>query len=54
LSAEADEIIFALGTGSRIVGVTGFAVEAPAALRKSRVSGFPRDNFDKVDALTPD
>lgn len=54
LSAEAVEIIYALGSGNRIVGVTGFAVEPPAVRRKPRVSGFSSVNFDKVDALKPD
>ncbi len=54
LSAEAVEIIYALGAGNRIVGVTGFAVEPPAARRKPRVSGFSSVNYDKVDALQPD
>ena len=54
LSAEAVEIIYALGAGSRIVGVTGFAVEPPAARHKPRVSGFSSVNFDKVDTLKPD
>jgi iron complex transport system substrate-binding protein len=54
LSAEVVEIIYALGSGNRIVGVTGFAVEPPAARRKPRVSGFSSVNFDKVDALKPE
>jgi iron complex transport system substrate-binding protein len=54
LSAEAVEIIYTLGSGNRIVGVTGFAVEPPAARRKPRVSGFSSVNYDKVDALKPD
>jgi iron complex transport system substrate-binding protein len=54
LSAEAVEIIFKLGCGDRIVGVTGFAVEPPTARRKPHVSGFSSVNFDKVDALKPD
>jgi iron complex transport system substrate-binding protein len=54
LSAEAAEIIFALGGGDRIAGVTGFAVEPPAVRRKPRVSGFSSVNYDKVDALDPD
>src|ERR1022692_4648889 len=54
LSAEAVEIIYALGAGNRIVDVTGFAAEPPAARRKPRVSGFSSVNFDKVDALKPD
>lgn len=54
LSAEAAEIIYALGAGRRIVGVTGFALEPPAVRRKPRVSGFSSVNYDKVDALRPD
>ncbi len=54
LSAEAVEIIYALGCGNLIVGITGFAVEPPAVRRKPRVSGFSSVNFDKVDALKPD
>jgi iron complex transport system substrate-binding protein len=54
LTAEAVEIIYALGCGRRIVGVTGFAVEPPAVRRKPRVSGFSSVNYDKVDALRPD
>jgi iron complex transport system substrate-binding protein len=54
LSAEAVEIIFELGCGDRIAGVTSFAVEPSAARRKPRVSGFSSVNFDKVDALKPD
>jgi iron complex transport system substrate-binding protein len=54
LSAEAVEIIYALGAGRRLVGVTGFAVEPPAVRHKPRVSGFSSVNCDKVDALKPD
>src|ERR1700761_8155021 len=54
LSAEAVEIIYALGAGHRIVGVTGFAVTPPAVRRNPRVSGFSSVNYDKVDALQPD
>ena len=54
LSAEAAEIIYALGAGGRIVGVTGFAIEPPSVRHKPRVSGFSSVNYDKVDALQPD
>ncbi len=54
LSAEAVEIVYKLGCGDRVVGVTGFAVEPPAARRKPRVSGFSSVNYDKIDALRPD
>jgi iron complex transport system substrate-binding protein len=45
---------YSLGSGSRIVGVTGFALEPPAARRKPRVSGFFSVNFDKVEVLKSD
>ncbi|HVU26321.1 MAG TPA: cobalamin-binding protein [Verrucomicrobiae bacterium] len=53
MSAEAVEIIYALGCGDRIVGVTGFAVEPPSVRRKPRISGFSSVNYDKVEALKP-
>lgn len=53
LSAETVEVLFRLGCGERIVGVSGFAVW-PAARRKPRVSGFSTVNYEKVDALKPD
>ena len=54
LSAEAVEILYRLGCGERIVGVTGFALEPPEARRKPRVSGFSNVNYAKIDALEPD
>ena len=54
LSAEAVEILYRLGCGERIVGVTGFALEPPEARRKPRVSGFSNVHYAKIDALEPD
>jgi len=54
LSAEAVEILFRLGCGDRIVGVTGFAVPPPESRQKPRVSGFSSVNYKKIDALRPD
>lgn len=54
LSAEAVDVLYLLGCGRRIVGVTSFAAEPPAARRKPRVSGFSSVNFEKIDALKPD
>ena len=54
LSAEAVEILYRIGCGDRVVGITGFAVEPPEARRKPRVSGFSEVNYEKVDALKPD
>lgn len=54
LSAEAVDILYRLGCGGRVVGVTGFAVEPPEAREKPRVSGFASFNFQKIDRLEPD
>src|SRR5947209_865041 len=54
LSAEAVEILYRIGCGERIVGVTGFAVEPLEARQKPHVSGFSSVDCDKIDALKPD
>src|SRR6185436_11468495 len=54
LSAEAVDVLYQLGAGEQIVGVTGFAREPLGALAKPRVSGFSTVNYDKIDALEPD
>ena len=43
------EVIYKLGRGERLVGVTGLAGEPPP-----RVSGFSNVNFDQFDALKRD
>ncbi|MGB8355927.1 MAG: cobalamin-binding protein [Chthoniobacteraceae bacterium] len=54
LSAEAVEILYRLGCGDRIVGITGYATHPPEARSLPRVSGFSEVNYEKVDALRPD
>ena len=54
LSAEAVEILYEIGCSRRLVGVTGYATQPPAARRKPRVSGFSKVHYDRVDALRPD
>jgi len=54
LSAEAVEILYGIGCGERIVGVTGYATHPPQAGTLPRVSGFSEINHEKVDALRPD
>src|SRR5581483_1404663 len=54
LGAEAVDVLYRLGCGNRVVGVTAFATEPPAARKKPRVSGFSTVRFDKIDALKPD
>jgi len=54
LSAEAVEILYRIGCGGRIVGVTGYATHPPEARSLPRVSGFSEVNYEKVDVLKPD
>jgi len=54
LSAEAVEVLYLLGCGDRIAGVTGFAAEPPEARKKPRVSGFSSVDYEKIDALEPE
>jgi iron complex transport system substrate-binding protein len=54
LSAEAVDVLYRLGVGDRIVGITGFASEPAEARAKPRISGFSTVNYDKIDALQPD
>ncbi len=54
LSAEAVEVLFLIGSGERIAGVTRYAVEPPEARNKPLVGGFSDVNYEKIDALKPD
>lgn len=49
------ELLFDLGAGGRVVGVTDFCTEPKDALRDiARVGGTKRFLFDRIDALEPD
>src|SRR5580658_8275676 len=54
LSAEAVEILYGIGCGECIVGVTGYALHPAEARNLPHVSGFSEVNYKKVDALHPD
>lgn len=54
LTAETTEILFALGAGDRIVGVSGYTVRPPEARLKEKVSAFTSARMDKIRALKPD
>lgn len=54
LSAEAVEVLYRIGCGKRIVGVTRYAAEPPEARDKPLVGGFSDVNYEKIDALKPD
>lgn len=54
LTAETTEILFALGAGERIVGVSGYTVRPAEARLIEKVSAFKTARMDKIRALKPD
>ena len=54
LTEETTEILYLLGEGERIVGISGYTVRPPEARTKPKVSAFINARFDKIDALRPD
>ena len=54
LTEETTEILYLLGEGERIVGISGYTVRPPEARAKPKVSAFINARFDKIDALGPD
>jgi len=47
-------MLYLLGEGERVVGVSGYTVRPPEARKKPRVSAFINARFDKIEALSPD
>ena len=48
------EIIFALGAGSELVGVTNFCDRPPEAAKIEKVGDYLRPNAEKIYSLKPD
>ena len=48
------EILFALGLGNRVVGVTDFCNYPPEALEKEKVGAFYPPDIEKIVAMAPD
>ena len=48
------EIVFALGTGEKVVGVSEFSTYPPAARTVPRIGGLIDPNREKITALRPD
>jgi iron complex transport system substrate-binding protein len=48
------EILFALGLGDRLVGVSSYCQFPPEALRKEKVGGYINPSLEKIVALRPD
>jgi iron complex transport system substrate-binding protein len=54
LSPGNTELLFALGLGDRIVGVTSYSTYPPEAREKAVVGGFTNPDLEKIVALHPD
>lgn len=50
----ATEILYALGLGDRVAGVTDFCRYPPEAARKPRIGGYTQPNLEAIAALRPD
>lgn len=54
LAPSNTEILFALGLGEKVVGVTEFCDYPPEALERERVGGYSTPAIEKIIALQPD
>jgi iron complex transport system substrate-binding protein len=54
ITSETTEIVFALGAGDRIIGVSGYSVRPPEARQKEKIAAFKSIRMDKVRELKPD
>lgn len=54
LTTETTEIVYALGAGDRVVGVSGFVMRPPEAREKPKVSAFTSIKMDKIREVEPD
>ena len=54
LAPSNTEILFALGLGDKVVGVTDWCDYPPEALDKEKVGGYDTPDIEKIAALTPD
>src|SRR4051794_14172413 len=54
LTEETTEILYTIGAGDLVVGVSGYTVRPKEARKKPRVSSFLDANFDRILELKPD
>ncbi len=54
LTEETTEILYRIGAGDLVVGVSGFTVRPKEARKKPHVSSFLDANFDRILELKPD
>src|SRR5713101_6148957 len=51
---ETTEVLYLLGAGDRVVGISGFTLRPPEARSKPKVSAYLQADFDKILSLSPD
>ncbi|WP_163997991.1 cobalamin-binding protein [Pyxidicoccus caerfyrddinensis] len=54
MTEETTEVLYRIGAGDLVVGVSGFTVRPPEARKKPRVSSFLDANFERILDLKPD
>jgi len=54
LAPSITEMVFALGAGARVVGVSDYCSGPAAALALPRIGGFTNPNYERILALSPD
>ena len=54
LAPSITEILFAIGVGERVVGVTRYCDYPPAALSREKVGGYYEPNYEAILAQQPD
>jgi len=54
LAPSNTEIVFALGLGDKVVGVTEYCNYPPEALDKEKIGGYSTPNIEKIIELQPD
>jgi len=54
LSPSSTEILFALGLGDKVVGVTDYCNYPPEALSKAKIGGYSTPDVERIIALRPD
>ena len=54
LAPNLTEILFALGLGDRVVGVTRYCDYPPQALQKEKIGGMVDPNLEMIQSLRPD
>lgn len=54
LTTETAEIVYALGAGDRVAGISGFVTRPPEAREKPKVSSFTSVRMDKIREVNPD